>query len=301
MMEIQKQLLLFMSGIHSGFLNLLVQVFTIFGEEFLLIAISVFIYWNINKKNGFVISMSLMNALSVMGIAKAIVRFPRPWMVIDNLETVRQHTATGYSFPSGHTTCAASTYSAIAMTFRKRWLSILCAVAILLVALSRMYLCVHWPMDVVGGLLIGCGTTFIFGGVFSRTYDDKDKSIRLTTAIGCVMTLATIVLSIVLMTGKGDALAFDDLCVSFAVYGGLAFGFSIERRYIDFDINEGEWGKKILRYVIGLAVVGLILYGGKVLLQAIGFYNYLTRALRYFVIGLWCCTYPMLGKKLRLF
>lgn len=83
MMEIQKQLLLFMSGIHSGFLNLLVQVFTIFGEEFLLIAISVFIYWNINKKNGFVISMSLMNALSVMGIAKAIVDSPdHGWSLI---------------------------------------------------------------------------------------------------------------------------------------------------------------------------------------------------------------------------
>ena len=301
MMEIQKQLLLFLSEIHTGFLNVLVQFFTIIGEEFLVIAISVFIYWNISKKNGFVMSMSLMNALAAMGIAKAVVRFPRPWVVLDNLETVRQHTATGYSFPSGHTTIAASSYSSMAVTFRKRWLSVLCSVAILLVALSRLYLCVHWPMDVVAGVLIGCGTTFVFGGFFSGLYDDKARSIRVTAVIGCVMTLATLVLAVILTMEKGDSLALDDLCMSFSIYGGLAFGFAIERRFNDFDITEGEWGKKILRYVVGMAVVVFIAFGGKALLQTVGIYNPMTRALRYFIIGIWCCTYPMLGKKLRLF
>ena len=179
-MEIQRQILLFFLGLHNGFLNTLGQVITMFGENFLLIAISVFIYWNIRKRDGFVIVMSLLNSLTVMGVAKAIVRFPRPWLVIDNLETVRQNTATGYSFPSGHTTGAASAYSSIAVSFRKRWLSVLCAVMILLVGLSRMYLCVHWPMDVVGGILIGCGVTFILGSLFGKLYDNKELSIRVS-------------------------------------------------------------------------------------------------------------------------
>ena len=301
MLEIQKQVLVFLAGLHTGLQNYIAQFLTLFGEEFLLIAIAVFIYWNISKKNGFVICMSLMNALSAMGIAKAIVRFPRPWTVIDNLETVRQHTATGYSFPSGHTTGAASTFSAIAVTFRRRWLSIVCALMIILVGLSRLYLCVHWPQDVLGGILIGCGTTFILAGVFGRLFDDRTKSIRVTVILGIIATVMFIVMSVLLMVEKIDSLAFEDLNITFATYSGLAFGFALERKVFDFRIEEGKWPVKILRYVIGMAVVAVLLFGLKALFKAAGIYNPFTRALRYFLVGFWGCTFPAVGRKFRLF
>ena len=301
MLEIQKQIVLHMSGLHTAFQNSIAQFLTLFGEQFLLIAIAVFIYWNLNKKNGFVICMSLMNALTVMGISKAIVRFPRPWTVIDNLETVRQQTATGYSFPSGHTTGAASTFSSIAVTFRKKWLSLACAQMIILTGLSRLYLCVHWPLDVFGGILIGCGTTFIFANMFGRLYDDKARSIRITVILGIITGVIFIVLSILLTAGSIDETAFDDMNITFAVYSGLAFGFALERKLFDFTIEEKNWGIKILRYVIGMAVVAVLLFGLKALFKAAGIYNPLTRALRYFLVGFWGCTYPALGKKCRLF
>ena len=300
-MEIQKQILLFFAGIHSSFLNAVVQVFTVCGEEFVLIAISAFIYYNINKKSGFVSSMSLMNSISIMGIVKAAVRFPRPWMVLEGIESIRVHTATGYSFPSGHTTCAASAYSSFAMCFRKRWMSVTCAVMILLVAFSRLYLCVHWPMDVIGGILIGCGTTFTIGRLFARLYEDKEKSIKVTMVLGIAASAASIVLSVLLMTGKADALAFDDLNVTFATYGGLAIGFSIETRFYDFNPAEGTWGKKVLRFLVAMAVVAVLLFAIKPVLVRLGIYNSLTRAVRYFLVGLWCCLFPVVGKKMHLF
>ena len=300
-MEIQKQILLFFSGIHNGFLNMLGQGITMFGENFLLIAISVFIYWNVRKRDGFVIVMSLLNSLTFMGVAKAIIRFPRPWLVIDNLETVRQSTATGYSFPSGHTTGAASAYSSIAVSFRKRWLSILCAVMILLVGLSRMYLCVHWPMDVACGLLIGCGVTFLLGSVFGKLYDNKDFSIRIMAILGVLFTIAYLVTAILLNAGKIEAMAFEDLSITFATYGGLAIGFAIERKFCDFIIENGRWGRKILRYFAGMTMVVVIMYGIKTIFNAIGYYNMIIRALRYFLIGLWGGIYPLIGKKMHLF
>ena len=50
-----------------------------------------------------------------------------------------------------------------------------------------------------------------------------------------------------------------------------------------------------------MAVVGVILFGAKALFSAIGIYNPLTRAIRYFLVGMWGCTYPIFGKKLGLF
>ena len=300
-MEIQKQILLFFSGIHNSFLNTLGIGITVFGENFILIAISVFIYWNVRKRDGFVMVMSLLNSLTIMGVAKAIIRFPRPWMVIDNLDTVRQNTATGYSFPSGHTTGAASAYSSIAVLFRKRWLSILCAVMILLVGLSRMYLCVHWPMDVVCGLLIGCGVTFLLGSLFGKLYDNKELSIRLMAILGVLFTIVYVVLAILLDAGKVDALAFEDLSITFATYGGLAIGFAIERKFCDYTIEKGMWGRKILRYFAGMTMVVVIMYGIKIIFNALGCYNMIIRALRYFLIGLWGGIYPLIGKKMHLF
>ena len=300
-MEIQKQILLFFSRTHTGFQNYLVQAFTIFAEEYLLIAIALFVYWCISKKKGFITAFSLLTAMNVMGVAKAIVRFPRPWTVIEDLDVVRQNTATGYSFPSGHTTCASSAYTSLAITFKKRWLSILCAVLILLVGLSRMYLCVHWPMDVAGGLLIGCGVSFLMASWLGRLYDDKARSIKVAIMIGIFFCAGMLVFSIFLLLEKIDATAFEDLNITFAMFGGLGFGFAIERSHFDFEIEEGSWGRKIIRYLIGMLGVLIVMIVFKAILKATGTYNPLTRGLRYMLVGLWAGCYPLIGKKLKLF
>ena len=300
-MEFQRQILLHMAGLHTTFQNYLAQFFTMFGEEFLLVAIAVLIYWNINKKRGFTIAMSLMNALSAMGIVKAVVRFPRPWIILKDIDTIRMHTATGYSFPSGHTTGAASVFTAIAVTFRKRWLSIVCAVIIILTGLSRVYLCVHWPQDVIGGILIGCGASFLLTGPFGRLYDNKEKSIRITLILGIITAVLFIVISILLCVDRIDTIAFEDMNVTFSTYSGLAFGYTLERKFFDFKAEEGSRKVKVLRYVIGVAVMAGILFGTKELFIALGIYNPITRAFRYFLVGLWGCTFPVVGKKFRLF
>ncbi len=300
-MEIQKQILLFFASLHNSFLNLVGQAFTIFGEELVLITFSVFIFWCIDKKKGFGIVMSIVNSLCVMGIAKAIVRFPRPWTVIPGLDTVRQQTATGYSFPSGHTTGAAAAYSATAVAFRKRWLSIICAVMIVLVGISRLYLCVHWPLDVACGMLIGCGMTFLFLSVFRKTYDNKKACCNILIWLGLAASVASLGMSILVMEGILDPVAYEDLSITFAIYGGMAFGLSLERKVFDYRVEKGNWGIKLLRFAFGMIVIVLLLVLIKKLLLALDIYNIATRSLRYFLIGFWACVYPILGRSMGLF
>jgi len=60
-----------------------------------------------------------------------------------------------FGFPSGHVSGSVAMWGGLAVLFRKRWLDWLAPLLIVLTALTRMYLGVHFLADILGGALLG--------------------------------------------------------------------------------------------------------------------------------------------------
>lgn len=67
----------------------------------------------------------------------------------------------GYSFPSGHTSSAFANATALSLSFPEWYVIVPSYVYACSVAYSRMYLGVHYPSDLLGGIVVGIGTTFL--------------------------------------------------------------------------------------------------------------------------------------------
>jgi undecaprenyl-diphosphatase len=92
-------------------------------------------------------------------IFKGLIDSSRPFLVIDSATQLIKH---GYhdSFPSGHTVFF-SALGASFFAYRKNVLGIFFIIIAILVGTTRIMAGVHWPVDVLGGLLIGGGSFFI--------------------------------------------------------------------------------------------------------------------------------------------
>ena len=93
------------------------------------------------------------------GLLKNLVARTRPCDVNTAIQLLISH-PTDYSFPSGHT---AASFTAVAALYfsgdKKIWKAAI--VLGILIAFSRMYLYVHYPTDILGGILVGIFSGFI--------------------------------------------------------------------------------------------------------------------------------------------
>ena len=102
-----------------------------------------------------------VSALLALGIGalitnvavKNIVARIRPYDTITELILLieRQH---DFSFPSGHTCASFAAACALYRTLPRKW-GIACIALAVLIALSRLYVGVHYPTDVLGGVAVG--------------------------------------------------------------------------------------------------------------------------------------------------
>ena len=150
------------------------------------------VFWSVDKKWGyrFITTWGLGEILN--GIIKLTVCAYRPWIRSDLIEPAGDSkvAATGYSFPSGHTTVATVTYGTVFVwqKDKRRWLSVLCVVLILLTGFSRNFLGVHTPQDVIVGFSVSAIIIAVVG-VVQKNVGENEKTLDILTFAGIAIVM----------------------------------------------------------------------------------------------------------------
>ncbi len=290
MTQLEIQFLQFLESLRTDFLVKLFEGVTMLGEETILIIVIAVLYFAYDKRLALRIGYITVTSMCVNGVVKNIVKRPRPF-ASGEVTPARAHTATGYSFPSGHTQTFATWSTAFAMYYRKVWMGVLAGIGIVSVAFSRMFLGVHYPSDVMGGAVLGVGMAVALGIVYEKTVD-----IRRLYGITALVMLP---FAVVFMVGA-DPL-YEDFFILYGMLAGLYFANGLEAKYAPIRYDVVAW-KKVLRIVIGIGVVLAVKEGFKVVdVFGILRVSLLLDTIRYMlvvIVGFGVC--PVLFKKMNL-
>ena len=259
-------LLFLQNNVRTEWLTPIMMGISDFAISFWLMSIMFIIYWCVSKKAGYLIMCSTMLGNAINGIVKLSCCIYRPWIrnpqIIPASDSIK--TATGYSFPSGHTqgaTCLVGS-SAFITWSKKRWFAILCWIFIAVVAFSRNYLGVHTPQDVVVGFILGV-LSIISAVKIQENVNKNDKKGDLKLLTYSLLASITALLYFTYKNYPIDKDLAGNIIVdpekmmndSFKAVGmwiGFCISWFIEKYYIDFKV-EGSVVKRILRGILGVA------------------------------------------------
>jgi membrane-associated phospholipid phosphatase len=129
------------------------QFFSLLGTTNVLLVIMAWIYWCMDNHNGIRIALALLISTGFNTALKWFFHAPRPYWISHDVEALALESSFG--FPSGHAMMGATFWGRIALWVKRNWFSLLAAIILSLIGLSRIYLGVHFFSDVIAGWLFG--------------------------------------------------------------------------------------------------------------------------------------------------
>lgn len=290
MIDYQIEFLRLLEGMRTDFLIRFFECITMLAEETLMIFAVVTLWFAVDKRIAQKLFFVTAFSLGVNGIIKNFVKMPRPF-ADGKVSCVREYTATGYSFPSGHTQNFATWSTLIALKIKKLSVWIVTAMLILLVAFSRMFLGAHYPMDVVAGALLGVLFSVVGNAIYDKT-EDKNRLFLWATVIFTPFIIWFVIFPNPL---------YADFFKVYGMIAGAFAGLKFEEKYSPLSYNVPIF-KKVLRVFLGIIIALAFKAGLKTLFATdIVRLGLICDALRYFIllfimVGL--C--PLFFKKLKI-
>ncbi|MBQ5330495.1 MAG: phosphatase PAP2 family protein [Oscillospiraceae bacterium] len=234
-----------MQSFENPFVSALWTGCTMLGETFVMVGVFGIFYWCLNKEVGKKIAVTLFWTLCTATFLKSLILRRRPYMDHESLKCIRpahsdgdiySPAVQGFSCPSAHAALSASFYGRLGFLERKLARNALGVGIPLFVCLSRLYLGVHYPTDVMGGAVIGA----LFVVLLNFTEKKTDKEYVLYGIPAAVFFIP------VLVTGE------KELCLVYFIMLGAFGGFMFEARFVKFE-NAGKVSHGIIRFVMGMA------------------------------------------------
>ena len=244
-------LILFLQSTLPGFVLGFFEVIAEVVSKNVLALLFILIYLAYNKDWGKFTLLSLGVAGVCCEFVKVTVARLRPYAVVDTIKCIRADVANqnpldfkiqGYSFPSGHTMMATNLFLAIPIYVRNiKYISI-GLVGVLIVALSRVGLGVHFPTDTIAGFIIALAIILIL----SCIYDKIENRAYL------YLTIIALSLVGVLFCPEISYIKYVALAL------GISLGFLVEEKYVNFE-NPKSRRDAIVR-IVGAVILFLLLF-----------------------------------------
>ena len=263
-----------LESIRNPILDVVMSIVTYVGDEAFFLLAALFVFWCVDKKSGYLVLAVGFSGTLVNQFMKITWRIPRPWVLDPNFTIVEsaREAATGYSFPSGHSTNAVGTLGAIAVSSKKKLIWILCTAGAILVPLSRMYLGVHTPKDVVVGSLIAIVCVAIFAPLMNLIYKTPKNMYAMFITM---LVIANIYLVYTFVLNYLEGIDPENLyeaqknaCSLVGSLIGVLIAYTLERRDVNFDTKAPLLGQ-ILKLVLGVGIAVGIKSGLKPLFNLI--------------------------------
>ena len=267
-------------------LNEFMLLITQLGEETAFLVVALILFWCVDKYKGYyLMGVGFIGTLANQ-FMKLWFRIPRPWVIDKNFTILEQarEAASGYSFPSGHSQSAVGTFGTIAYTAKNKWIRVFAVCIAVLVPISRMYIGVHTPLDVIVGAAMAVALIFLLKPIFLGKYNKWIPTMfaaMTAMAIGflCFVEFYPFPANI---DSHNLASGIKNAYTLLGALLGLLVVYAADEKWLHFS-TKAVWWVQILKVIIGLGLVLAVKSGLKTPL------NYLLgesfgRAARYFLI-----------------
>ena len=240
-----------LESIRCGFLNVLFGILTFFGEETFIVLIIAIVFLCVKKSVGEQMLLTVISSSVLCTILKSAVRRNRPFVdgTVQKVDIDTPLVSTNdlhldQSFPSGHSASSGSFFGSIAAIFRKKaWVIIVCALAVLAVMISRLYLGVHFPTDVLTGATIGVLSAVIWQIIYTKLYDKR---------LWIFLAIAILTIPFLFITRTATHSMFKISAIALSV----AIAMIIQDKFFNFQDADKFW-KRIVRFAIAIAAAAI--------------------------------------------
>lgn len=295
-----------LEGIRTPFVSGLMAAVTFLGDETCFIVLGLAMLWCVRKRSGYYMLSVGFLGIGINQLLKLWFRIPRPWVLDPEFTIVEaaRAAATGYSFPSGHTQNIVGTLGVVGVSTQKGWLRALCAVLMILVPFSRMYLGVHTPLDVGASFFMALALVALLYPCF-RTEERFRRWMPWLFAVTAAVTglYLAFVLRYAFPADVDPAHLADGLKNAYRMAGcalGLMISYAYDRKKLRFETAAPLLGQA-LKLTLGFVAVMALRIGLKPLLAAVMGGSPAADLIRYFLIVIfagcvWPNTFPLFAK-----
>lgn len=243
-------------------------------EQFYLLALPL-LFWSVDFRLGVQVSyLYILSSALNIGFKQLFMQ-PRPGDLDPAIELIEP--PAGGGLPSGHAQTGVIVWGYLASRLRRGWGWGAAGGVALLIGLSRVYLGLHFPTDVLGGWVIGIWLLIGWLGLGR----ELERSIReLGLRVQLLLSLLVPALVLLLQPAAETAAAMGAV-------SGVSVGIALNAERLHYQA-AGTIGRRALRYLLGGIVLVGMFYGLRSLFPAEGEPLYIAlRHLRYAAVGLW--------------